>query len=472
MRRWLRGTRARLTITYAVIFALVAGLAAVAFSIYLTRLEAGAIDDSLTAQTQAVVSGIDSSNGRLSFQGGDVLPGQTAEGIAVDAILIDDRGHALDQSGQALPPAAVAPFAHDALAGSQPVFGTISIGNVQHRVRAQRVGTGGASGQNVALVVTRSTAEEQSSVRRTELLLIAVVVALTTVASILGYVVAGRALRPVRVIAATARDISERDLHRRIDLALPPDELGELAATFNEMLGRLEAAFASLQRFTADAAHELRAPLSVMLAEVQVSLRQERSAEDHRRSLRQVGEELERLSRLADHLLVLARADAGALRPRLEALDLADFLEERVDQWRPLISQHGLTVATELPDVGRLAADPELLRRLVDNLLSNAVAHTPSGGTISVSAAREGDWWGIEIADTGPGIPPPLRVDLFERFTRGDPARGRESGGAGLGMAICAAVAHAHGGSIALGPGPGARFIVRVPADGRARIEP
>ncbi len=450
-------------------FAIVAGIAAIGFSVYFAQLETGAIDDSLTAQAQALAAGVDNSNGHVVFQGGDALPGLTPQGIAVDALLVDGST-ILDRSGQAPPPAAVASLVQSALRTPDPVYSSLSIGGVQQRVRAQRLGVNNAP--NVVLVVSRSTAEEQSTITRTELLLLAIVVALTAVASMLGYLVAGRVLRPVRVIAATAREISERDLHRRIELSLPPDELGELAATFNEMLNRLEASFTSLQRFTADAAHELRAPLAVMLADVQVSLRQARTPEEYRQTLGTVSGEIDRLSRLADHLLVLARADVGALGALREPVALPDFLEERVARWRPLIAERGLTVATDLPDSGVLPADAELLRRLVDNLLDNAVKHTPRGGTISVLAARDGDCWRIEVADTGPGIPESLRAHVFERFTRGDPARGRDSGGAGLGLALAAAVAHANGGSIALGDGPGARLIVRLPAEDGGRGVP
>jgi two-component system OmpR family sensor kinase len=462
LRGWLRGTRARLTLTYAAVFAIIAGIAAAAFYVYFARLEAGTIDDSLAAQAQAVTAGLDSNNGRVSFQGGDTLPGQTSEGIAVDALLVDAQGTILDRSGQAPPEAAVDAAVRSALTTDQPMVTTIAVGGVDQRVRAQKVTT--TAGPPVVLVVSRSMAEEESTVRRMAILLVGVVAALTAIASVLGYAVAGRALRPVREIAATAHDISEHDLHRRIELDLPPDELGELAATFNAMLSRLESAFGVLQRFTADAAHELRAPLAVMRAEVDVSLRQPRRGAEYRKTLDGLRAEIERLSRLADHLLVLARADAGELRPGMEPLDVPDFLEERVDQWRPLAAAHDIQVRTDLPDVGQLRADRELLRGLVDNLLDNAVKHTPSGGTISVTAVREGDWWRVEVADTGPGVPPELRATLFERFSRGDPARSRDTGGAGLGLALCAAIAHAHGGTIALADGPGARFVVRLPA--------
>ncbi len=446
-------------------FGVVASLAAIAFYVSFARLETAAIDDSLKAQAQALSAGIDSSNGRVTFQGGDALPGQTSTGIAVDALLVDAKGTVLDRSGPAPPGPAMAATVRAALATDQPVVTFVSVNGVTERVRAQRVVAG--NGQNLVLVVSRSTTEEDSTLHRTALLLVGVVVLLTAAASALGYLVAGRALHPVRVIAATARDISERDLHRRIELDLPPDELGELAATFNAMLDRLEAAFVGLQRFTADAAHELRAPLAVMLAEVEVSLQQARSAPEARATIDGLRVEIERLSRLADQLLVLARADARALVPRIESIDLPDFLEEAAARWRPLIAERGLRLTTDLPDVGH------------DRRRRRAAApghRQPARQRHQVHAGgrRCGGQRGARrrlVADRGrrhrPRHPRALRGAVFDRFSRGDPARARDSGGAGLGLALCAAIAQAHGGRIALGDGPGGRFIVLLPVSHR-----
>jgi signal transduction histidine kinase len=237
------------------------------------------------------------------------------------------------------------------------------------------------------------------------------------------------------------------------------------------MLGRLESAFEGLQRFTADAAHELRAPLALMRTQVDVILRKPRTQEQYQSSHRTLLEEIERLSRMADQLLLLARADAGALAPHRETVEVRELLEEVIERWRPAAREHAIAIRADLPGEGTTRADPDLLRRLFDNLLDNALRHTPAGGEVRVVAAPEAHGWRFEVQDTGAGIDPDLRHRLFERFTRADPARGRDSGGAGLGLSLCAAIARAHGGSITLqdpANHTGARFVVRFPTEGSA----
>jgi signal transduction histidine kinase len=267
-------------------------------------------------------------------------------------------------------------------------------------------------------------------------------------------------------MAATARQISEQDLHRRIALDLPPgDELGDLAATFDGMLARLESAFEGLRRFTADAAHEFRAPLALMRTQVDVMLRRRRSAEEYEASHRSLLTEIERLGRLADQLLLLARADAGALASRREPIDLPEFLEETIERWRPAAQEREVELESQLPLEGEVGGDPDLLRQLMDNLLDNAIRHNPPRGTVAVSAVENNGWWQLAVQDSGSGISPDLKPRLFARFARADGARGRSTGGAGLGLSLCAAIAEAHGGFISLEDAStgGARFVVRLP---------
>jgi len=285
-------------------------------------------------------------------------------------------------------------------------------------------------------------------------------------ATALGYWLAGRALRPVGVITDIARDLSDGDLHRRIDLDLPPDELGKLADTLNAMLSRLEATFESLRQFTSDAAHELRAPLTLIRSEVEVTLGSRRTTSEYEVALRTVLTEAERLSRLADQLLLLATADAGALAPRHEILDFKDLLAETVDRWQHIASERRISLIPELPSGGRLRGDTDLLRRLLDNLIDNAVQHTPPKGHVTVQASVIDRIWHVAVSDTGPGVAPQIRDRLFQRFSRGDSRRGRQTGGAGLGLALCAAIAAAHGGDIQLetSMAGGARFVVHLPS--------
>lgn len=233
------------------------------------------------------------------------------------------------------------------------------------------------------------------------------------------------------------------------------------------MLARLEASFESLRRFTADAAHELRAPLTIVRAEAEVALSKERTNEELRESIRSLLEEVERLSRTADQLLLLARADAGALTAHRQPVDLPDLIEETVDRWRTLAADRAVDLIVDAPGGAVINGDPDLLRRLLDNLIDNAIRFTPANGTVDVALSpTASDGWRVTVSDTGPGVDPALNDGIFERFTRADPARQRETGGAGLGLALCAAIVTAHGGSIHAGAAQegGAIFVVDLPA--------
>ena len=452
MRATLRQTRVRLALAYAGVFSIVAVFAAGALWLALARAEYAAIDEGLSAQAHSLVSTL-ASGGKLDALG-DAAPA---------AILFNREGTVLERSATAPLQGDLLPLVQ-AAADSGEVVRTQTLGDVTERVHATRVTLGpGSSG---VLVVMRDATAAQQSVSRTLLALLAGIVVLMVAATVIGYGLAASALRPVREIAAAARAFSDRDLHRRIELDLPPDELGELAETFNAMLERLETAFESLRRFTADAAHELRAPLTLIRTEAEVALARPRPAASYRGSLETIVDEAERLGRLADQLLMLARADAGALVPALATLDLATLIRETVARWQALAASRGLSIVVSDGTAGHVLGDADLLRRLFDNLIDNALRHSPEGGRVMVSTALAAGAWEVAVADEGPGVAPAMRSAVFERFTRADRARGRDTGGAGLGLALCAAIVQVHDGTIRLDESAttGARFVVRLPA--------
>jgi heavy metal sensor kinase len=464
MRSRLRRTRVRLTLIYTAAFAVVVVVSTGAFWTVLYQAEYRTIDATLAEQAQEVISNRDTGGGRMSISGGERLPTETPGGIAVTALLFGPDLGILDTSGPVKNADAYRSVA--ASFAADPGVRTVDIGGRHERVRGQRVEF--EDGTKGVLLVARPVDELEQSLVRAGLLLAAVDICLVLGAAWLGYWLSGRALEPVRLMSETARDISEHDLKRRIELDLPEgDEIGELAATLNAMLGRLEAAFQSLRQFTADAAHELRAPLALMRTQVDVILRHDRSPEEYRESHRALLTEIERLSRLADQLLLLARADAGALETQRLPVDVSDLVEETVDRWRPRALERKVRLEASTGDQPMLAADPDLLRRLLDNLLDNGLRHTPPGGRVALQSWQEGGTVRLQVEDSGPGVDDRLAGRIFDRFTRADDARARDSGGSGLGLALAAAIVQAHGGSIHLEnrpePGIGARFVVALP---------
>lgn len=422
-------------------------------------------DDVLVAQAHVLAADMQDTNGQLTF-GGSEIPGETQSGIAVDAAVVAGSVIVAQTANQPLPQDKLLSLAAHAEASGGPVWADIVDSHQVHRrVYAVPLASGNV-GQT--LVVSRSVGELIDAQSRTLVALLLVSIALLIVGGALSYWLAGRALRPVRTIAATARSISERDLKRRVDVKAPPDELGELVATFNSMLGRLDAGFTTMGRFTADASHELRAPLALMRSELDGALSRARTKEEYLRTLQSLSGEVDHLSRLADQLLILARADAGALVPAKERVDVADFLHETGARWQTVAGQRGVTVEVDAPSSGYLEADPALLRRVMDNLLDNAIRHTREGTPVTLSGSPVGGGWNIEVQDHGPGVPPEYHGELFSRFARPDTARSHDDGGAGLGLALSAAIARAHGGTLELVDSSvgGSTFRLRLPEDG------
>lgn len=279
-----------------------------------------------------------------------------------------------------------------------------------------------------------------------------------------GYLLAGRALAPVAAITGVAASIGGSDLHARLGLDLPNDELGRLARTFDDMLARIEDAFERQRRFTGDAAHELRTPLSLMRSQVDLALARPRDERAYQDALRELDEDLERLTSLVGALLALARADNGRLVADRAPFDLAETVQSVVAQYASVAEEAGIELV-DAPAPTLALADQDQIIQVLVNLMDNALAHTPIGGRVTVGAEERDGSARLWVADTGSGIALEHQERVFERFYRVDAGRTRARGGAGLGLSICRAIVEANGGTIDLRSSPevGTRVDVTLP---------
>jgi signal transduction histidine kinase len=280
-----------------------------------------------------------------------------------------------------------------------------------------------------------------------------------------GWLVAGRVLAPIGRITAVARDIQATDLSRRIALRGPPDELRELADTFDAMLARLDDAFEGQQRFIQEASHELRNPLAVIRTNIDVALADPNpDPAELRRTAEVVGRTAARMSTLVDDLLVYARR--GAPARDLGLLDLQAVAVEATEEFTPAAAEQGVELRAEGAPGHAVYGDRIALRRAVANLLTNAIRHAPSGSTVLVSVARHGDEERLSVSDAGPGIPEDQREKVFERFWRGDRNTTAGAARSGLGLAIVEGVLHDHRGAVTLDGNDrgGSTFTLHLPA--------
>ena len=280
-------------------------------------------------------------------------------------------------------------------------------------------------------------------------------------AYLVGWRIAGVALRPTREITDQAEAIEAGTLSERITAHADVDEFRRLTTVLNAMLNRLDRAFQIQQRFTADASHELRAPLTALRGDIEVTLRRPRSAEQYEATLHRCREEVLRLAALTNDLLILARSDAGVLMDQRYEVDLRALLDRIVERYRPLAAARRMTFVIEGTD-GIVLGDPALLDRVVANLVDNGVKYGAPGGSIRIEVVA-GSEVSLTVTDDGPGIAGSDTEHLFTRFFRSDPARPRAEG-AGLGLAIAQAGAVAHGGRVEFtGNRPGASFRLTLP---------
>lgn len=463
------GTRARMALLAMLA---VAPALALADGLLLTTVRASelsAIDHSLAGQAALLQAGIDNSNGRITFG----PTGAAASSATLDAVVVSGHVVVTSVGDDPLPAPAVIALATAVASAGMPQYADIadSHGNTE-RAYAMSLDAGGDSagrgdqGSFSILVVSQSISALAETQRNTLVLTVGLSLLTLLVTGVVGRWLAGRVLRPVRMIASLARTVSERDLHRRVEVSVPPDELGELVATFNAMLGRLEADFEGLRRFTADASHELRAPLALMRGELELGLNRVRTPTEQRRTIRALLSEVDHLTRITEGLLLLARADAGTLKATSSLVDLVDLATETATRWQTVARRRRIAIRTETPPTGSVEGDPILLRRLLDNVVDNAVRHSPSGAEVLLRVERGAVAWHVDVMDAGPGVPTGMRSRLFTRFAQDDSARTPGgTGSAGLGLALSAAIARLHGGELTLvdRDAPGACFRLSLP---------
>jgi two-component system, OmpR family, sensor kinase len=357
----------------------------------------------------------------------------------------------------------------------------VVLGGEHFRARVTQAEVGASPITVVAMQSLERERELLDDIRATLLWVIPVTLVF---ASAGGYFLARKSLAPVVAMSEKAALIGAQNLHERLPLVNPRDELGYLASTFNSLLERLDRSFERQRRFMADASHELRSPVAIIRGEAEVALSQPRSPEDYRESLAIALDEARRLSQIVDDLFTLARADAGEYPLRPRDFYLEELAADCVRAARTMAASRGIALSYEPDGEMPIHADEALVRRLTMNLLDNAIKYTPAGGKISVACQRAGGEYSLTVRDSGPGIPKEARDKIFERFFRLDPARthsGRESSGApetaasatagaGLGLAIARWIAEAHHGRLTLvhSDASGSVFVAFLPANGAA----
>jgi heavy metal sensor kinase len=475
----LDSMRARLTLWYTGVLALVLVVFAFATYAYLARAARERTDQSLADAANSFAT---------NFAAESEDEGQTDDEAAAEVtrdFQFDDRqALVFDESGRVVaasaPPAARGnrlwpqpPALSQSLSAlldsskrSGRAYATVAGG--RDRIRAFAAPLKGRA-KAYTVVVARSLHDQDEELEQARgAFYVAVPLALLA-ASLGGYFLARKSFAPVVEMGERAARITAANLGERLPVASERSELGRLARIFNDLLARLDLSFEQQRRFMADASHELRTPVAIVCGESEVALSQDaRSADEYRESLSILHDEGRRLTRVVEDLFTLARADAGQYRLAAVSFYLDETAGECVRAVRSLASQRGIELqfqhsGGEMPFRG----DESLIRRMILNLLDNAIKFTPPGGEVRVDVSRDDSYYFLRITDTGAGIPSEAQPHVFERFYRADRARSREgdTGGAGLGLSIASWIAGMHGGRVTLersGP-TGSTFAVSLP---------
>lgn len=466
--------RLKLTLYYLAILSAILFLFGIAIYMYLSRSLLTTIDESLDHQVRkferslAAGPGIDVTD-ELAEEGDEehLLP------LSPHMMqLIDESGTITDEliaaKGDSLP---VNLRELLALELGKPKFDTVQLPSGEALRIATLRSKEHLEAQGTYFIRIGQSLKALQAARRRLLIVLGVAIPLALIlGSYGGLVLANQALRPVDRMTRAAEQIGEGDLTERVPTPAKMDEIGRLAATFNHMISRLQAAFDRQKQFTSDASHEMRTPLAVMRGDIEITLRRERTPEEYKRVLASNLEEIVRLSRLVEDLLMLARADAGRVELRREAVDLNALCQQMVEYITPLALQREQALLYEpqmQPDLSVvIQADLQRIKQLLLNLLDNAIKYTDLKGRVTLGLRTEGNWAVLTVTDTGRGIPPEDVTHIFERFfRRSAKTSDRSAAGFGLGLSIVKWIVDSHGGKIEAQSelGKGTTFFVHLP---------
>lgn len=340
------------------------------------------------------------------------------------------------------------PFRPDLAQPGAPGFETIS-SSIDGSAALLGGTTITVQGKPYFVAIAASLSNVRSIQRRLLVTLLLSIPGAIVLALIGGAVLAGRAVEPLNRMTATAHRISAAHLAERIKLARGDVELQRLAAAFNEMLARLDQSFKQIRQFTADASHELRTPVAILMGETELAVNDLLDYEECKAALSSRREELHRMAQIVDDLLALSEFDYGEKTLQRQPLDFSDLLIEVVEQQRKPAKSKDVAIELSETVPVKVEGDSTRLRQMVRNVLDNAIKYTPAGGKVSVELGQtDGHAFRLRVADTGIGIPVSALPHIFDRFYRVDQARTREEGGTGLGLSIVKHIVEAHGGSV------------------------
>lgn len=417
------------------------------------------VDSALELAAIQAVAVIDLDEPTISFENIKLPPDLQQRLADFSIVLFDPQGKLLDNIG-----------VHGPTQLAQVAAGNQSSTGPETRWRTHAEPVISPARQIVAWVqVAQSLAALDTTLADLRLrFLIGIPLALV-LAGLSGLFLARQAMEPINQITQTAQAIHEGDLAQRINYPGPADEVGKLAATFDQMLSRLQAAFERQLRFTSDAAHELRTPLGALKARIGVIVSQQRTPAEYEAALHDMERQVDRLTRLTQDLLFIARLDQQRHEIAYELIDFDEFIAGISEQLAPLAAAKSITLQNQATLPLAFVGDIDLLIRLFLNLLDNAIKYTPIGGAVAINGHATATIVTISIQDNGPGIAPEHLPQLFDRFYRVESARSRtphQQNGSGLGLAISYEIARLHGGQLLVKsePGHGSTFTVELPA--------